>query len=180
MPLLVLGSGDIARRLVSMAALLDGLAVTVAEADVADHDWPVGVETVARNWPDAPWALESGTHAVILRGHDRDNESLQTLLERGAEHVYLVASARRADWVLRAAGGLNSHKALLERISAPAGLDIGGQDSGAIALSLLAEIQWRLQGGTGGLIRTMAAARAERLDRSRTGQRDQSCPGKRT
>ncbi|MGC9456917.1 MAG: XdhC family protein [Halothiobacillaceae bacterium] len=179
MSLLVLGTGEIARRLVAMATLVEGLAITVAESDVADHSWPEGVEQVARNWPDAPWKLGPGTHAVILRGHDRDNESLQTLLEHGAEHVYLVASARRADWVLRAAGGLSGDRDRLERISAPAGLDLGGQDSGAIALSLLAEIQWRMQGGQGRQVLTMAASRAQRIEVSRTGQRDQGCPGQR-
>jgi len=178
MMLLILGSGDIARRLAWMAAQVEALAVTVAESDVAAHHWPESVECIAASWPDAPWALPPGTHAVVARGHDRDAESLQALLERDVERAYLVASARRARDVLDTLRRALGEHASLRRISSPAGLDLGGQESGAIALSILAEVQWRRCGGTASL-RPTSELRESRIAHSASGQRHRACPGKR-
>ncbi len=170
--ILVLGSGEIARCLARLAVDA-GLAVTVSEADVAEHDWPAAVETTARVFTDAPWRLPEATHAVVARGHVGDPESVAGLLENGAERVYLIASARRAENVLAGIEGAGP-----ERVSAPAGIDIGGQASGAIAVSILAEILWRA-GGEAGRLRPAVELRAERLSRSRSGQRHDHCPGQR-
>lgn len=175
--ILILGSGEIARYLARLAALA-GFSVQVAEADVADHDWPAGVETRAAVYTDVPWPLPAGTHAVVARGHQGDPESVRCLLEQGAERVYLIASARRADNVIEAVRQNLSDPALLARLSAPAGIDLGGNGSAQIALSILAEMQWRMAGEQGEL-RPMTERRQARLDKTRSGQRFESCPGQR-
>jgi len=142
------------------------------------HNWPSSVRLIARNWPDGPWALPEHCHAVVARGHDRDAESVHALLERGAERVYLIASARRAESIIDTLSQTLTDVALLERLSSPAGLDLGGQSSGAIALSILAEIQWRISGGVGQL-RPAYEFRDDRLAHSLTGQRNIGCPGQR-
>ena len=175
--LLILGSGEIARCL---ARLVDaaGWPVTVCEPDVADHEWPAAVRREASVYADAPWPLPAGTHAVIARGHEGDPDSVAALLGHGAERVYLIASARRAANVLDEVAGRGIGEDVLARVSGPAGLDLGGQGSAEIALSILAEMQWR-RAGCRGELRPAVELRGRRLDKSREGQRFSSCPGQR-
>lgn len=176
--LLILGASEIARILVDMARHLPWASLTVAESGVRMKlgEQP-GVTLIEQTWPDAPWALAPGTHVVISRGHDRDPISVETALAAEAEHVYLIASARRAMDVLQAID-MRANDPRLQRLSAPCGADLGGQSSGAIALSILAELQWRAMGASGSL-RPVTEMRALRAARSTTGQRFDHCPGQR-
>ncbi|MEO1752198.1 XdhC family protein [Thiofaba sp. EF100] len=173
----ILGSRAVARTLAAFVAAM-GWPLTVWERDVGEHAWPAGTRTVARVFSEAPEPLPAHTFAVIARGHEGDPESVEALLRAGAERVFLVASARRAEGVLEQVARRLEDSALLARVSAPAGLDLGGQETAAIALSLVAEMQWRAAGGLGEL-RPLTELRAARLERSRTGQRDLACPGQR-
>ena len=173
--LLILGKGEIARSLAKLAILLE-LDVTVSEPGADDHSWPDGVQIKEAVFSDAPWPLvESRTHAVIARGHEGDTESLAALLNANAAQVYLIASARRAQTVIDQALPLLNDKRSLEKLSAPAGLYIGGKSSMEIALSILAEIQLRRYGTSGKLLRDL------RTERSQTpsNHTDATCPGKR-
>lgn len=173
----ILGSRAVARTLAAFVATM-GWPLTVWERDVDEYAWPAGTTTVARVFSESPEALPAHSFAIIARGHEGDPESLEALLRAGAERVFLVASARRAEGVLAQVAQRLENPALLERVSAPAGIDLGGQETAAIALSLVAEMQWRAAGCTGEL-RPMVELRAARLERSRTGQRNLSCPGQR-
>lgn len=173
----ILGSRAVARELAVFVSRM-GWLLTVWEKDVGEHDWPAGAVTVAKVFAESPEPLPQHTFAVIARGHEGDPESVEALLRAGAEHVFLVASARRAEGVLELVASRLDDASLLECVSAPAGIDLGGQDTAAIALSLIAEMQWRAAGMQGEL-RPMVELRAARLERSRTGQRSQSCPGQR-
>lgn len=173
----ILGCRAVARELAAFVARM-GWPLTVWERDVDDYPWPEGTATVARVFAESPVSLPPRTFAVIARGHEGDPESVEALLRAGAERVFLVASARRAEGVLEHVTGQLGDEALLARVSAPAGIDLGGQETVAIALSLVAEMQWRAAGCTGEL-RPMVELRAARLERSRTGQRNLSCPGQR-
>lgn len=176
--LLILGTSEIARALADMARQLPWASLTVAETGVREKlEDQSGLTLIDKTWPDAPWTLASGTHVVISRGHDRDPISVETALAAGAEHVYLIASARRAVNLMESMG-MGTEDSRLQRLSAPCGLDLGGQSSGAIALSILAEVQWRAM-GTAGSLRPVTEARNERAARSSTGQRFDHCPGQR-
>lgn len=173
----ILGSRAVARTLAAFVACM-GWPLTVWERDVAEHPWPEGTLTVARVFAESPESLPAHAFAVVARGHEGDPESVEALLRAGAERVFLVASAKRAEGVLAQVAQRLENPALLERVSAPAGIDLGGQETAAIALSLVAEMQWRAAECTGEL-RPMVELRAARLERSRTGQRNLSCPGQR-
>src|SRR5690349_2194820 len=72
-----------------------------------------------------------------------DENALATAAASGAAYVGLVASRKKARFLfdyLRATGVSDE---LLERIKAPAGLDLGGMSPGEIALSIVAEIVQR-------------------------------------
>jgi xanthine dehydrogenase accessory factor len=173
--LFILGKGSIARALARIAHASD-YVVTVCEPGLAIHDWPSGVELVDKIYSDDPWSLPVHSHAVIARGHEGDAQSVVSLLQQGAEHVYLIASARRAQAVIQQAQTLAVTPLDLERLSAPAGLDLGGSESSEIALSIVAEIQWRRQVGS---LLPMRELRQSRAAKAATTIHDDDCPGRR-
>jgi len=176
--LLILGTSEIARVLADMAQHLPWASLTVAEQGIREKlDAHPGIKLIDKTWPDAPWTLAPGTHVVISRGHDRDPISVETALAADAEHVYLISSARRVVNLLETVSMGREDPRLL-RLSAPCGLDLGGQSPGAIALSILAELQWRTMGASGSL-RPVTEMRDARAARSSTGQRFDHCSGQR-
>jgi xanthine dehydrogenase accessory factor len=173
--LLILGKGEIARCLARLARAAD-YPVSVCEPDLAAGDWPLGTELLERVYTDDPWPLPPHTHAVIARGHEDDPQSVASLLHQEAEHVYLIASAQRAQGVLQRAQAMLPSALHLERLSAPAGLGLGGRASSEIALAILAEIQWRRHGGPLLPLRELRAMKAAGAA-SAAGTND--CPGQR-
>jgi len=74
---------------------------------------------------------------------DEDHPAVRAALERGVQYVAMVASRRRTEVLideLRADGVADN---VIERLKAPAGLDIGAATGPEIALSVLAEIVQR-------------------------------------
>lgn len=184
----MLGCGEIARELVTLAQPL-GYAVTLSDADLdttlINSSLPADTHLVRQHYTDDPWPLPANTHAVIARGHQQDLESVVTLLNQRASRVYLIASARRAQGIIDAALPQLHDAALINNLSAPAGIDLGGQGSGEIALSILAEIQWHAHQAQASL-QPLYRLRASRIQNSisRDNVRsdapsDASCPGKR-
>lgn len=114
---IVVGATPIARALVELAGPL-GFDATIVDGDAVD----------AR--PDDA--------AVVVASHGRDEEpALRAALGAGVPYVALVASRRRGGAVLAA---LDVDADALERVSVPAGLDIGARTAPEIALSILAEL----------------------------------------
>jgi len=72
---------------------------------------------------------------VVVASHDHgDAEALQAALDAGVPYVALVASRRRGAAVLESIGAENG------RVRTPAGLDIGAETPGEIALSIVAQM----------------------------------------
>lgn len=174
--LLVLGSGEIARLLVQLAQYAP-YTITVCDDHVGQYSWPESISLKAFNFSDQPWPLTENTHAIIARGHEGDPENLLSLLQHHAQRVYLIASARRSQSIIDQVSPLLPAPDLLHMLSAPAGINLGGQSSYEIAQSILAEIQWRSNSQSS--LQALTELRDERLNRSLTGQRNESCPGKR-
>jgi xanthine dehydrogenase accessory factor len=175
--LLVLGSGEIARTLVALANHLN-YTITVCDEQLETESWPANVKLINNHFSNAPWSLADHTHAIIARGHEEDVQSLVNLLNNDAENVYLIASARRAQTVIDEATPLLKDVTTLAKLSAPAGLELGGNSTAEICLSILAEVQWHCHNCSTSL-RPLTELRTSRLDKSISGQRNKSCPGKR-
>lgn len=173
--LLILGKGEIARCLAHIAHAAT-YPVSICEPGLQPQDWPVNAKLVEKIYPHTPWTLPANTHAVIARGHEADAQSIAALLNHGAAHVYLIASARRAQAVMQEAQVMLQDPLGLERLSAPAGLALGGRASADIALSILAEIQWRLHGGA---LLPMRELRADKAAKSPSSTHEDGCPGQR-
>lgn len=137
-PTLVLAGGSpVAWALADLAPRI-GFAVTmVAEGAAVEAGHPAGVGRVAR-FADLP--AQGERWVVVATQGRRDVETLKAALEAGETRIAFVAS--RAKWAalrdgLREEGVPAEH---LDRVKAPAGLDIGGITPEEIALSILAEI----------------------------------------
>lgn len=85
--------------------------------------------------------IAADTSAVVVASHGRDEAPvLRAALAAGVEYVALVASRRRAAGVLDELRALGVDADALDRIHAPAGLDIGARTAPEIALSVFADI----------------------------------------
>jgi xanthine/CO dehydrogenase XdhC/CoxF family maturation factor len=161
--LFVLGAGDDAKPVVSMAALL-GWNVTVAD----------GRSHLARpdRFPEASRVLTSSSiatlgiqpaDAIVLMTHsyEQDRALLTGLLSvcpappsplaAPAIYIGLLGARHRSSLLLsEAAAQLNLSLAeCCARVYAPVGLDLGGDGPEAVALAVIAEVQAWLQGRLG-------------------------------
>jgi xanthine dehydrogenase accessory factor len=78
---------------------------------------------------------------VVVATHgDLDEDALTRVLETSAGYVSLVASRKRAAGIVATLHGRGVPRERLDRLKAPAGLDIGAVTPEEIAVSILAEI----------------------------------------
>lgn len=170
------------------------IGVEIREAVYADAPWPLACDThvvIARgheadpqsvaallSYPLSHSALQSSQHTFqhSLK-NARPNSLPNALPNEGAKHIYLIASAKRAADVIRIATSLLIDSTCIEHLSAPAGLDLGGNSSMEIALSILAEIQLRHHGKTG---QALTNLREQRIQLKSSVEHKGRCPGKRT
>lgn len=120
---LAVGDGPVAGAVVSMVGALGWSAVqvtTLAEVEAA---------------------LPSADAVVVLSHHEEvDGPAIRAALAAGTSYVGAMGSrrtqARRREWLLK--HGVSSDA--LARLRAPIGLDIGADEPGEIAVSILAEV----------------------------------------
>jgi xanthine dehydrogenase accessory factor len=80
------------------------------------------------------------TYVVVATHGTADEDALQHALRGDAGYVSLVASRRRAEAVRNTLGAMGVLAERLQRLKAPAGLDIGAVTPEEIAASIIAEI----------------------------------------
>jgi xanthine/CO dehydrogenase XdhC/CoxF family maturation factor len=143
--LFVLGAGDDAKPVVSMAALL-GWDVTVADGR--------GQLARTERFPDADRVVvleDSGVSglriraadAVVLMTHsyEQDRAILAALLPVGPRYLGVLGARHRSSLLVSEAAAMigKSVAECCEKIYAPVGLDLGGDGPEAIALAVMAE-----------------------------------------
>lgn len=77
-------------------------------------------------------------YAVVATMGDWDEDAVRQALDAGARYVGLVASPARAEEVRRRVEGGGT--TWDERVRSPAGLDLGAEEPGEIAVTILAEV----------------------------------------
>ena len=87
--------------------------------------------------PDAP---AKGAHVLIATMGDEDLEILQKVLASDPAYVGVVASRKRFEHVRQTLAACGLPAAALDRVFAPAGLDLGARTPEEIALSVMAQI----------------------------------------
>ena len=81
-----------------------------------------------------------GAHVLVATMGDEDLEVLQKVLRGEPAYVGVIASRKRFEQVRETLIACGVPRAALERVAAPAGLDIGARTPEEIALSVMAQI----------------------------------------
>jgi xanthine dehydrogenase accessory factor len=118
--LVLLGDSPVAEALATLAPPLGFRVVTDLQ--------PPTVDT---------WVIAAGMSS------DADHPVVREALHSGADYVAMVSSRRRAEALITELRSDGFSDETLQRLKAPAGLDIGATNAPEIALSILAEIVQR-------------------------------------
>ncbi len=143
--LLVCGGGHISQPLVAMGAMA-GFQVTVIDdrPQFANRErFPTAYRVICQSFGPALAGLpvNSSTYIVVVtRGHRYDEVCLRAVIGSPAAYIGMIGSRRRVAGVLAGLVAEGVAPALVERVHAPIGLDIGAETPGEIAVSILAEI----------------------------------------
>jgi xanthine dehydrogenase accessory factor len=145
--LFVLGAGDDAKPVVSMAALL-GWSVSVMEgrAQMARADrFPEAERVVVASAASSEVRSIRHDDAVVLMTHsyEQDRELLAAVLPLRPRYLGLLGARHRSSLLVSEAATMLGWTlgSCCDRIYAPVGLDLGGDGPEAIALAVIAEVQ---------------------------------------
>jgi len=144
--LLIVGGGHCGRALAQAASLLD-FSIVVAD-DREEYSRPLdyafaGVEAVMHLPPDFRGLPAADAHtyvALVSKGFPTDEAALRRVIDSPAAYVGMIGSLKKRDTVFNRLRADGVDEALLDRVHAPIGLEIGSDTPAEIAVSILAEI----------------------------------------
>jgi len=87
--------------------------------------------------------------AVVTRGHNEDEQCMQSVVRANPDYAGLIGSKRRTSIVIDRLREAGIPEEQLKNIRAPIGLDIGAVTPEEVALAIMAEIVAERRGGTG-------------------------------
>jgi xanthine dehydrogenase accessory factor len=142
--LVLLGHTPVVQSLARLGTEL-GFEVVVASPAVPADLFPTGVR-VSSDIADALARADATTSVVVGTMGAGDEEALTAAASSDAAYIGLVASRKKARYLIDfvASSGVPAER--LARVKYPAGLDLGGMGAAEIALSVLAEIVQRRYG----------------------------------
>ncbi|MBB5331179.1 XdhC family protein [Tunturiibacter gelidoferens] len=145
--LFILGAGDDAKPVVSMAALL-GWSVSVMDgrAHMARAErFPEAEQVIVASAVSREVLAIRPDDAVVLMSHsyEQDRELLAAVLPLRPKYLGLLGARRRSSLLVSEAAATLGWTVgeCCDRIFAPVGLDLGGDGPEAIALAVIAEVQ---------------------------------------
>ena len=142
--LVLLGHTPVVQSLARLGTEL-GFEVVVGSPAVPADLFPTGVR-VSRDIAGALADADASTWVVVGTMGAGDEEALTAAASSNAAYVGLVASRKKARYLIDYVGANGVPAERLARVKYPAGLDLGGMGAAEIALSVLAEIVQRRYG----------------------------------
>jgi xanthine dehydrogenase accessory factor len=138
---IVCGASPVAAALVALANAMGYRTVAAALAE--DHERVPGADSYLTGF-DLEAANPVAVDAIVVSTQGkRDREALHAALSTDADYVAFVGSRRKAAALKSAIREKGLPAARVERLKAPAGLDIGAIEPEEIALSIMGEIVGR-------------------------------------
>jgi xanthine dehydrogenase accessory factor len=133
----VIGRAPAADTIAALARALEWRATIIDDEGASDH--PDGIPVI--DTLDLAGLNVDGATAVVVatQGH-YDEAALEVALGTDAGYVGLIASKRRAGAVREYLHDRGVSDEALDRVRAPAGLDLGGVDPDEIGVAVLAEL----------------------------------------
>jgi xanthine dehydrogenase accessory factor len=144
----IMGHGRVAECLCQLGDLL-GFRVIVNDPIVDREHYPTATRLITDDIDYRQLQPAAGDYVVIATQHRGDNESLKQALSSPAGYIALIASRKRARLVLDHLREAGFDAAALERVMAPAGLDLGARTPEEIALCVIGEMVLVRRGGSG-------------------------------
>jgi len=148
----LLGHGRVAECVCSIGALM-GFEVVVDDPLADSEHYPDAVRLLTDDMDYGQLTPKPADFVVVATQHKGDHQSLQRALRSGASRIALIASRKRARLVLDYLRGEGFDATDLQRVSAPAGFDLGARSPEEIALSVVCELVMQRRGGSGLLLR---------------------------
>jgi xanthine dehydrogenase accessory factor len=145
--LVIAGHGRIAEALASLGALMN-FSVTVHDPMAAKDKFPEAERIINSDLDVKEITFGAATYVVIATLHKNDHLWLQRALEGEAAYVALVASAHRSRLVLDYLLAEGVPQETVDRVWAPAGIDLGAATPEEIALSIMSQIVALRRGGS--------------------------------
>jgi xanthine dehydrogenase accessory factor len=136
--LLILGRSPVARTLAALGKTI-GYAVSVAAPEADRESFP-GVDRVQADLDLSQVRIGPQTFVVVSTQGECDEEALEAAINAGPAYVAFVASKKKAGKVFDYLKERGVAAEKIDRVRAPAGLDIHASSPEEIAVSILAEI----------------------------------------
>ena len=144
-PLIIFGGGHIGR---SLSKIAPGAGFTVTVVDDRQEyahpgRFPDDVRTLSKSWSDAFAELhvkQSTSIVIVTRGHESDREVLRQAMTTPARYIGMIGSGRKVTATYARLQEEGVPIALLKRVHAPIGLEIGAVTAEEIAVSIVAEL----------------------------------------
>jgi xanthine dehydrogenase accessory factor len=179
--LFVLGAGDDAKPVVSMADLLGWNSIVVdGRTHLARKErFPTAEAVVMAHAEDLPRLGIMPEDAVVLMTHsyEQDRAWLSAVLPIAPRYLGVLGARHRSSLLVSEAAVMTglSIEECCARIYAPVGLNLGGDGPEAIALSVIAEVQACCTGGLPSSRRLSAVEVTEQIAQGGASRYLQSC-----
>ena len=155
--LVIAGHGRIAETLARLGHLMN-FSVTVHDPSAARQNFPEAERIINKDFDVSEIVFGQNTYVVIATLHKNDHLWLQRALDGEAAYVALIASAHRSRLVLDYLLAEGIAKEKVDRVWAPAGLDLGAAGPEEIALSIMSQIVALRRGAAVTALKEKAAA----------------------
>jgi xanthine dehydrogenase accessory factor len=146
----------VAETLAALGRLM-GFFVTVDDPGADRTTFPDADRLITDDLDLGGVAIGAQTCVVIATQHKGDHLWLQKALETEAPYIALISSRYRAALVLDYLAATGIPAAKLDRVWAPAGIDLGAQSPEEIALSIMSQIVALRRGGSAQALKQSAA-----------------------
>jgi xanthine dehydrogenase accessory factor len=135
----VLGHGRVAECLCRIGALM-GLDVIVDDPLAVPERFPEAARLLADDLNYEALTPAADDFVVVATQHKGDHQSMVRVLASDVRYVALIASHKRTGLVLDYLKADGIAPEVIDRVRAPAGLDLGAATPEEVALSVVAEI----------------------------------------
>ncbi len=143
--LVILGGGHVGRALCRLACVM-GYDITVMddrEAFASAERFPEADRVICAPFEELNRQIppvENGYYVIVTRGHQGDFLCADILLRRRFDYLGMIGSKKKVQEVRRRLLEAGHPAELVEKIWAPVGLKLGGNEPEEIAVSILAQI----------------------------------------
>ncbi len=134
----ILGHGRVAECLCHLGTLMS-FDVVVDDSMASPDRYPEALRLITDDPDYGELRPTARDFVIIATQHRGDHESLRHLLAGDAGYIALIASRKRTSLVMDYLRSAGLDQPALDRIRAPAGIDIGARTAEEIALSVIGE-----------------------------------------